>query len=227
MRSKIIQDAHHLSPTQYLDSLGVWNGRSLAAHAVWLDDADMKTLAKRGVGVAHNPESNMKLASGIAAVTKWIAAGMRASIGTDGAASNNDLDMFEAVRMAAFLQKVATMDPRALSAREALGLATRGGAVALGLGDKTGSLEAGKQADLITVTMDGARQTPMFDAVSHLVYVTRGDDVRNTMVAGRLLMRDHQVLTLNPSDVLRDARAMAARVKAAVTPVAPAGKEKK
>jgi 5-methylthioadenosine/S-adenosylhomocysteine deaminase len=129
--------------------------------------------------------------------------------------------------MAAFLQKVATMDPRSLSAREALGLATRGGAVALGLGDKTGSLEAGKQADLITVTMDGARQTPMYDAVSHLVYVTRGDDVRNTMVAGRLLMRDHQVLTLNRSDVLRDARAMAARVKAAVTPAPPAGKEKK
>jgi 5-methylthioadenosine/S-adenosylhomocysteine deaminase len=224
---KIIQDAHHLSPTQYLESLGVWNGRSLAAHGVWLDDADMKTLAKRGVGVAHNPESNMKLASGIAAVTKWMAAGMRGSIGTDGAASNNDLDMFEAVRMAAFLQKVATMDPRSLSAREALGLATRGGAVALGLGDKTGSLEAGKQADLITVTMDGARQTPMFDAMSHLVYVTRGDDVRNTMVAGRLLMRDHQVLTLNRSDVLRDARAMAARVKAAVTPAAPPGKENK
>jgi len=99
--------------------------------------------------------------------------------------------------------------------------------VALGLGDKTGSLEAGKQADLITVTMDGARQTPMYDAMSHLVYVTRGDDVRNTMVAGRLLMRDHQVLTLNRSDVLRDARAMAARVKAAVTPAPPAGKEKK
>ncbi len=223
---KIIQDAHHQSPTQYLESLGVWNGRSLAAHAVWLDDADMKTLAARGVGVAHNPESNMKLASGIAAVTKWMAAGMHAGIGTDGAASNNDLDMFEAVRIAAFLQKVATMDPRALSAREALGLATRGGADALGLGAKTGSLEAGKQADIITVTMDGARQTPMFDPISHLVYVTRGDDVRNTMVAGRLLMRDHQVLTLNRTDVLRDARAMAGRVKAAVAPAPPA-KEKK
>ena len=224
---KIIQDAHHLSPTQYLDSLGVWNGRSLAAHAVWLDDADMKMLAKRGVGVAHNPESNMKLASGIAAVPKWIAAGMQAGLGTDGAASNNDLDMFEAMRVAAFLHKVATMDPRAMPAREALELATRRGAEALGLGDRIGSLEAGKQADLITVTMDGARQTPMFDPISHLVYVSRGDDVRNTIVAGRVLMRDRQVLTLNRADVLRDARAMAERVRAAVTPAAPAGKEKK
>src|SRR5215831_10239024 len=158
---KIIQDAHHESPTQYLESLGVWNGRSLAAHAVWLDDADMKTLAKRGVGVAHNPESNMKLASGIAAVPKWLDAGMRAGLGTDGAASSNDLDMFEAMRVAAFLQKVATMDPRVLPARQALELATRRGAEALGMGQAIGSLEAGKQADVITVTMDGARQTPM------------------------------------------------------------------
>ncbi len=224
---KTIQDAHHQSPTQYLDSLGFWNGRTLAAHAVWLDEADMKTLAKHNVGVVHNPESNMKLASGIAAVPKWIAAGMHASLGTDGAASNNDLDMFEAMRMAALLQKVATMDPQAVPARQALELATRRGAEALGL-PETGSLEPGKQADVITVTMDGARQTPMYDAMSHLVYVSRGDDVRNTVVAGRLLMRDHQVLTLNRTEVLRDARAMAARVRAAVAPEPTApGKIKK
>ncbi|MFI5177718.1 MAG: amidohydrolase family protein [Vicinamibacterales bacterium] len=216
-----IQAAHHASPTQYLESLGLWQGRSLAAHGVWLDDADMKTLATRGVGVAHNPESNMKLASGIAAVPKWLAAGMRAGLGTDGAASNNDLDMFEAMRVAALLQKVATMDPRTLPARQALELATRRGAEALGLGAVTGSLEAGKQADVITVTMDGARQTPMYDAMSHLVYVTRGDDVRTTVVAGHVLMRDGQVLTLNRADVLRDARAMAGRVRAAFAP-APA-----
>ena len=219
-----IQAAHHASPTQYLESLGLWQGRSLAAHGVWLGDADMKTLAKRGVGVAHNPESNMKLASGIAAVSKWLAAGMRAGLGTDGAASNNDLDMFEAMRIAAFLQKVSTMDPRTLPARQALELATRRGAEALGLDTAIGSLEPGKQADVITVAMDDARQTPMYDAISHLVYVSRGDDVRNTIVAGHVLMRDHEVLTLNRADVLRDARAMAARVRAAFA--APPAKEK-
>jgi 5-methylthioadenosine/S-adenosylhomocysteine deaminase len=214
---KIIQDAQHMSPTMYLDSLGVWDGRSLAAHAVYLDETDMATLAKKGVGVAHNPESNMKLASGIAAVPQWIAHGMRAGLGTDGAASNNDLDMFEAMRVAAFLHKVGTMNPQAMPARQALELATRRGAEALGLGDKIGSLEVGKQADLVTVAMDGARQTPMFDAVSHLVYVTRGDDVRNTIVAGKVLMRDRRVRTLNEAAVLRDAVAMAEKVKQAVS----------
>jgi 5-methylthioadenosine/S-adenosylhomocysteine deaminase len=215
---KIVEAAHHQSPTRYLDSLGVWSGRSLAAHAVWLDQADMGILSSRGVGVAHNPESNMKLASGVAAVPAWIARGMRAGLGTDGAASNNDLDMFEAMRVAALLQKVSTGDPQALSARQALELATRRGAEALGLADRIGSLEPGKQADIITVAMDGARQTPMFDPQSHLVYVSRGDDVRTTIVAGRVLMRDRQVLTLNAPAVLRDANAMAEKVRLAVAP---------
>jgi 5-methylthioadenosine/S-adenosylhomocysteine deaminase len=221
---KAIQSAHGTTPVRYLESLGLWNGRSLAAHAVWLDDADMGVLAKHGVGVAHNPESNMKLASGIAAVPKWLARGMRAGLGTDGAASNNDLDMFEAMRMAAFLHKVATMDPQAIPAKEALALATRRGAEALGMGDRIGSLEAGKQADIIAVTMDGARQTPMFEAVSHGGYGARGDDVRTTIVAGRVLMRERQVASLRRADVLRDATAMAARVRTAVTPApAPTG----
>ncbi len=219
--TKAIEAAHHLSPAAYLDSLGVWNGRSLAAHGVWLDDRDMAMLARRGVGLVHNPASNMKLASGIAAVPKWLSHGILAGLGTDGAASSNDLDMFEAMRLAALLQKVATLDPRALPAKEALELATRRGADALGLGKAIGSLEAGKQADLITVATDDARQTPMFDPISHLVYVCHGDDVRTTIVAGRVLMRDRRVLTLDRTEVLRDARAMAARVALAVS--APAG----
>jgi 5-methylthioadenosine/S-adenosylhomocysteine deaminase len=213
---KAIQAAHHLSPAAYLDSLGIWNGRSLAAHAVWIDDRDMTLLAQRGVGLAHNPASNMKLASGIAAVPAWLSHGIRAGLGTDGAASSNDLDMFEAMRLAALLQKVASLDPRSLPARAALELATRRGADALGLGEAIGSLEAGKQADIITVAMDGARQTPMFDPISHLVYVCHGDDVRTTIVAGRVLMRDRRVLTLDRTEVLRDARAMAERVALAV-----------
>jgi 5-methylthioadenosine/S-adenosylhomocysteine deaminase len=211
-----IQKAHHLSPTQYLESLGFWQGRSLAAHAVFLDDQDIATLAARKVGLAHNPGSNMKLASGVAAVEKWLAKGVLAGLGTDGAASSNDLDMFEAMRLGALLHKVATMDPRVTPAKDVLEMATRGGAAALGMADRIGSLEVGKQADIITVAMDGARQTPMFDPVSHLVYVTHGDDVRNTIVAGRVLMRDRQVTSLDVPGVLRDARAMAERVKVAV-----------
>jgi 5-methylthioadenosine/S-adenosylhomocysteine deaminase len=205
-----------MSPTGYLESLGIWSGKSLAAHGVWLDEADMKILAARGVGMAHNPESNMKLASGTAAVPRWLEHGMRAGLGTDGAASNNDLDMFEAMRFAALLHKHATGNPETLPARQVLELATRGGAAALGMADRIGSLEPGRQADVITVAMDGARQTPMFDPISHLVYVTRGEDVRTTIVAGRVLMRERQVRSLPSADVLRDGRAMAERVRAAV-----------
>jgi 5-methylthioadenosine/S-adenosylhomocysteine deaminase len=219
---RIMQDQVHLSPTRFLDSLGVWSGRSLAAHAVFLDEVDMGILAKAGVGVAHNPESNMKLASGVAAVPKWLTSGIRVGLGTDGAASNNDLDMFEAMRFAALLHKSSTGDPEVMPARQALELATRRGADAIGLGDRIGSLEAGKEADLITVAMDGARQTPMFNPMSHLVYVSRGDDVRTTIVAGRVLMRDRQVRTLKPVEILRDARAMAERVRVAVPPPAAA-----
>jgi 5-methylthioadenosine/S-adenosylhomocysteine deaminase len=220
---KIVNSEHGKSPTAYLESLGVWNGRSIAAHAVWLDNADMEILGKRGVGLAHNPESNMKLASGVAAVPTWISRGLRAGLGTDGAASNNDLDMFEAMRAAALLHKVSSGDPQALPARQALELATRRGAEAIGLGDRIGSLETGKQADIITVTLDGARQTPMFDPISHLVYVARGDDVRTTIVAGRVLMRDGRVRTLSRGAVLRDAREMADRVRQAVGMAIPKG----
>jgi 5-methylthioadenosine/S-adenosylhomocysteine deaminase len=223
---KMVQDAFHASPTRFLDSLGIWSGRSIAAHGLYLDDADMTVLAKAGVGLAHNPESNMKLASGVAAVPKWLTAGIRSGLGTDGAASNNDLDMFEAMRFAALLHKSATGNPEVLPARQVLELATRRGADAIGLGDTTGSLEPGKNADLITVAMDSAHATPMFNPISHLVYVTRGDDVRTTIVGGRVLMRDRQVLSLKPDEVLRDARAMAERVRVSVPP-APAGAETK
>ena len=213
---KQIDARFHMTPTALLESLGVWTGKSVGAHGVWVDDKDMAILAKRGVGLSHNPESNMKLASGTAQILKWIKAGIHTGLGTDGAASNNDMDMFEAMRQAAFLHKLANMDPRAMPASQALDLATRGGADVLGMGTKIGSLEVGKQADIITVSMDGARQTPMFDAVSQLVYVTRGDDVRNTVVAGKVLMKDRQVTTLRRADVLRDARAMAERVRSSV-----------
>lgn len=213
---KQIADRFHMSPTMFLESLGVWTGKSVAAHSVWVNDEDMAVLAKRGVGLAHNPESNMKLASGVAPVQKWIDHGIHAGLGTDGAASNNNLDMFEAIRQASFLHKLASNDPRAMPATLAVELATRRGAEALGMGDRIGSLEVGKQADIITISLASARQTPMFEPLGQVAFVTHGDDVRNTIVAGKVLMRDRVVLTLKSADVIRDARAMAEKVKDAI-----------
>jgi 5-methylthioadenosine/S-adenosylhomocysteine deaminase len=208
--------AHQRTPVGWLDSLGLFGGPTVAAHAVWVTPADMATLAARHVAVSHNPESNMKLASGAAPVTDMRAAGVVVGLGTDGAASNNDLDMFEAMRQASFLQKLRTRDPRAISAAEAVEMATIDGARALGLGDLVGSLEPGKRADVITVSMTAARQTPLYDPLSHLVYVTRGDDVRDVVVNGRVLMRDRRVLTLDAPAVLAEAKTWAAKVRAAV-----------
>jgi 5-methylthioadenosine/S-adenosylhomocysteine deaminase len=212
----ISRERHKLTPVAYLDSIGVLGPGVLAAHCVWVDEADTATLKRRGVKVSHNPESNMKLASGTAPVTRYLQEGLVVSLGTDGAASNNDLDMFGAMRQAALLHKLATRDPRAVPAATALEMATIGGARALGMEAKIGSLEAGKRADLIVVSMKGARQTPLYSPVSHLVYVSHGDDVQTTIVNGRVLMRDRRVLTLDESGVLADARALAQKVRAAV-----------
>ncbi len=213
---KTAQEKHQATPTRYLESIGFWGPRTLAAHGVWLTPADMAILARRHVGVSHNPESNMKLASGAAKVVAMRRAGVVVGLGTDGAASNNDLDMFEAMRQAAFLAKLQTKDPRAVPARTALEMATIDGARALGMEKELGSLEAGKRADVITVSMTAARQTPMYDPLSHLVYTTRGDDVRTTIVNGRVLMRDRKVITLNETAVVAEARALAEKVRAAV-----------
>jgi len=213
---KASTEAHKASPAAYLESLGFWGPRTIAAHGVWLSPADMTILARHHVAVSHNPESNMKLASGAARVSDMQRTGIVVSLGTDGAASNNDLDMFEAMRQAAFLAKLETRDPRALPARKALEMATLDGARALGLENLIGSLEPGKRADVIAVSMTAARQTPMYDPLSHLVYVTRGDDVRTTIVNGRILMRDRKVVTLDEGRVLSEARALAEKVKAAV-----------
>jgi 5-methylthioadenosine/S-adenosylhomocysteine deaminase len=207
---------HKATPVQYLESIGFWGPRTLTAHGVWLTASDMATLARRHVSVSHNPESNMKLASGTAKVGALARAGVVVGLGTDGAASNNDLDMFEAMRQAAFLAKLQTGDPRAVPARTALAMATIDGARALGMDRELGSIETGKRADVITVSMTAARQTPMYDPLSHLVYTTRGDDVRTTIVNGRVLMRDRHVLTLNETAVLSEARAIAEKVRAAV-----------
>jgi 5-methylthioadenosine/S-adenosylhomocysteine deaminase len=213
---KIVEQQHRMSPTAYLESLDFWGPRTLAAHGVWVSDEDIAVLKRRGVGVSHNPESNMKLASGTAPVTKYLGADVALGLGTDGAASNNDLDMFEAMRQASFLAKHATHEPTAVPARTALDLATIGGARALGMDRLIGSLEPGKRADLICVSVDSARQTPLYDPISHLVYTTRGDDVRTTIVDGVVLMRNRQLKTLDPATAIADANRLAQKVRDAV-----------
>jgi 5-methylthioadenosine/S-adenosylhomocysteine deaminase len=209
-------ERHKMRPVALLDSLNFWAPTTLAAHGVWINDEEIALLRRREVGVANNPESNMKLSSGTAPVLAYRKAGVNVGIGTDGAASNNDLDMFEAMRQAAFQQKLITMDPTAISAAEALEMATLGGAAALGRRQRLGSLEAGKLADVIVVDMSKPRQAPLFDPVSQIVYASRGDDVETTIVNGRILMRNRKVLTLDEGQVLAEARAAADQVRKAV-----------
>ena len=205
-----------MSPVAYLQSIGFWGPRTVVKHGVWVDAADIKLLRSHQVAVSHNPESNMKLASGIAPVPEYLAAGVTVGLGTDGAASNNDLDMFEAMRFAALLHKVKSGDPRAIPATTALEMATINGARALGLEKQIGSLEAGKRADLAVVSTSGARLTPIYDPVSHLVYAAHGEDVQTVIVNGRVLMRDRKMLTLDEPAVLAEARKFAMSVRAAV-----------
>jgi 5-methylthioadenosine/S-adenosylhomocysteine deaminase len=213
---KIAREKYGMTPTAYLESIGFWGPRTLAAHGVWVNDEDIAVLKRRGVGVSHNPESNMKLASGTAPVVGYLAQGVALGLGTDGAASNNDLDMFEAMRQASFLAKHASHDPTAVPAQAALDLATVGGARALGMEQLIGSIEPGKRADLIAVSVGAARQTPMYDPVSHIVYTTRGDDVRTTIVNGAVVMRDRQVKTLDRGKVIAEANRLAGSVSEAV-----------
>lgn len=213
---RIAQERYKKRPVAFLEGIGFWAPVTLGAHGVWVSPEEVTLLQKRGVGIAHNPESNMKLASGTAPVPAYLKAGTKLGLGTDGAASNNDLDMFEAMRQAALLHKLVSRDPRMVSAKTALAMATIGGARALGLQDRLGSLDVGKLADIIAVRTDRPRQVPMYDPVSHLVYTMHGDDVAMTVVNGRVLLKDGVVRTLDEAAVIRDARAAADSVRKAV-----------
>jgi 5-methylthioadenosine/S-adenosylhomocysteine deaminase len=201
---------------ELMESIGFFDGPTIGAHVVWPTENEISILAERRVGVIHNPTSNMKISSGISPVTDMLEAGVLVGLGTDGAASNNDLDMWEEMRLAALLQKVDTMDPKALSASTVLRMATRGGAEAIGLHESVGSLEVGKRADLIQVSFDDVHFVPTYDVISHLVYVTDEQDVASVTVDGRLLMRDGEFLTIDTDRVRREATALAARIQAAL-----------
>ncbi len=207
----------HMTPTKVLDTLGVLTGRTVAAHCVWVDDADMAILKERGVGVAHCPSSNMKLASGIAPVARMLALGLNVGLGPDGpAGSNNDFNLFEEMDLAAKLQKVTTMDPQALPAGTALEMATIRGARVLGLDQEIGSIEPGKRADLIAVRLDRPNAVPLYDAVSQMVYALKAEDVRDVMVNGKTVVRDGKILTLDERIILQMAAQYRAKVSASL-----------
>ncbi len=210
------KDTYGTTSINMLDSIGFFDGPTIAAHVVWPMQEEIPILVERKVGVIHNPTSNMKIASGIAPITEMLAAGVRVGIGTDGAASNNDLDLWEEMRLASLLQKVDRMDPEALSATTVLTMATRGGATAIGLGDSIGSLEVGKKADLIQVVFDDVHHVPTYDIVSHLVWVTDEQDVATVVVDGQVLMEDNEMLTIETDRVAAEATALAARIQAAL-----------
>ena len=211
-----------MTPSQLLDSLGALNGRTLAAHGVWLTDGDIRILKQRGVGVAHCPSSNMKLSSGVAPVMKLLQAGVHVGLGTDGpAGSNNDSNLFEEMDLAAKLQKVTTGDPRALPAKTALEMATLGGARALGMEKEIGSLEPGKRADLITVRLDRPHAVPLYDVYSQMVYALKGSDVRDVMVNGKAVVRDARSLVLNEQQILAKAAEYRMKITASLKPALP------
>ena len=207
----------HMTPTKVLDSLGVLTGRTVAAHCVWVNDGDMAILKARGVGVAHCPSSNMKLASGVAPVVRMLALDLAVGLGPDGpAGSNNDFNMFEEMDLAAKLQKVTTMDPQALPASAALEMATIRGARALGLEKEIGSLEDGKRADMMMVRLDRPNAVPLYDAISQMVYALKAEDVRDVMVNGKLVVRDARILTLNAQQILQKAAEYRAKIAASL-----------
>jgi len=190
-----------------LEAIGLFDGPTLAAHGVWLDDRDIGILKAHSVGVAHCPSSNMKLASGVAPVLKLLEAGVATGLGTDGpAGSNNDFDMLEEVNLAANLQKVTSGDPTALPARLALDMATILGAKAIGMDREIGSLEIGKRADLITIRLDQPHAVPLYNVYSQLAYALKASDVQDVMVNGKPIVRDGHSLTLDPGLVLAKAR---------------------
>jgi 5-methylthioadenosine/S-adenosylhomocysteine deaminase len=211
-----------LGPAAYLDSLEILDELTVVVHGVWLQPEDLEILARRGVKVSHCPESNLKLAAGRAPIPALLARGVTVGLGTDGAGSNNNLDLFGEMSLAARLHKVWQGDPTVLSAPEVVALATREGAKVLGLGDRVGTLAPGKQADLIVVDVNQPHLTPLYDPYSHLVYAARSADVRQVMVAGRWLMRDRRLLTLDWEDIAYRARTYARDLAAFVAaPRAP------
>ncbi len=208
-----IQSAYQATPVQHLANLGLLGNHLLACHCVVLSQPDMALLARHEVNVSHNPESNMKLAAGVAPVADLITLGVCTGLGTDGCSSNNNLDLFAEMDTAAKLHKASRLDPTVMDAATVLRMATIDGARALGLDHLTGSLEVGKKADIIVIDTRKPHLTPMYHPASHLVYAVGGGDVSATVVNGRVLMKDRRLLHLDADRVMADARQIAAAIQ--------------
>jgi 5-methylthioadenosine/S-adenosylhomocysteine deaminase len=189
-------------PVDHMESLGLLSSGLISCHCVWLTEGEMDLLAKRGVRVVHNPESNMKLAAGVAPVPDLLRRGIGVGLGTDGCASNNNLDMFQEMDMAAKVHKVHRLDPTVMPAEVVLEMATLGGARVLGMEGEIGSLEVGKRADVIVVDLEKPHLQPVYNVVSQLVYAAVGADVRDVIIDGKLIMHNRQLLTLNEERIL-------------------------
>jgi 5-methylthioadenosine/S-adenosylhomocysteine deaminase len=204
--TEFIQQKHQgIRPIAFMEKIGFFNDKTIAAHVVQANEAELEILKKYGVGVAHNPQSNMKLAAGVAPVPMMLAKNMNVGLGTDGAASNNDLSLWEEMDAAAKLHKVFAKDPKVVSAEQAFMMATMGGARALHLEDKIGSIETGKRADIVIVDFDELHQTPFYNVYSHLVYATKAADVETVVIDGKVVMRDRRLLTLDENAIKKDA----------------------
>jgi 5-methylthioadenosine/S-adenosylhomocysteine deaminase len=200
------------SPIDYLERIGFLNEKVIAAHVIWPTASEIGVLKRLGVGVVHNPQSNMKLAAGVAPVPKMLAEGLLVGLGTDGAASNNDLSMWEEMDTAAKLHKVVSGDPKVMSAQQAFELATIRGAQALHMEKEIGSIEKGKRADLVLVKRDSLNQIPLYNIYSDLVYATKASDVETVIINGKVVMRDRHLLTLNEAAIKEGARVFRERV---------------
>jgi 5-methylthioadenosine/S-adenosylhomocysteine deaminase len=207
------------SPVAYLARIGFLNERVIAAHVVFASAEEIEILKRTGTGVAHNPQSNMKLASGVAPVPQMLLAGINLGLGTDGAASNNDLNMWEEMDAAAKLHKVFSHDPKVVTAQQAFEMATIGGARALHMEREIGSLEQGKRADLVIVDMDTLNQIPLYNLYSALIYATKAADVSTVIIEGRVIMRDRRLLTLDEKDIKARARVFRERIIKSLAPV--------
>jgi 5-methylthioadenosine/S-adenosylhomocysteine deaminase len=205
---------HGLTTVQYLARIGLLGPNVLGAHCIWVDQADVQTLAHFGVGCSYNPSSNMKTAAGLMPAVELLSAGVAVGIGTDGAARNNNQDMFEEMDLATKQQKFARMDPKALSAAQVVEMATITGARALHLERQIGSLELGKKADLIVVDTSAAHATPMYDVYSAIVYALKSSDVRTTVIGGKVVMEDRRMLTLDEPAILAKAAEYAKQINA-------------
>jgi 5-methylthioadenosine/S-adenosylhomocysteine deaminase len=205
-------------PIEHLDSLGVLGPHLIAVHCVHLQENEIQLLADKQVKVIHNPESNMKLASGIAPIPDMLAKQVIVGLGTDGCASNNNLDLFAEMDIAAKLHKINTMDTTVMDALTVLRMATIQGAKALDLGDIVGSIELGKKADIIIVDTNKPHLTPLYNPISHLVYAARGNDVSHSIINGRLVMEERRLLTLDFSEIVEKVREKSADVKKWINP---------